>query len=162
MTGNNYPEQPGNSNKTGSVPPWNSPNQSGGAPGYFMPPTTSTGYNAQYPIPNNEGQPSYMPPTPVAVSPDDAYRLAEKRVNARLRFYKHLTSYLLVNALLWAIAFITWATTGAHSVWTLIWPIWVSVFWGIGLASDYFQTFGLSETTRQRMIEEELRRTRRY
>ncbi|MEI7554594.1 2TM domain-containing protein [Candidatus Chlorohelix sp.] len=94
-------------------------------------------------------------------APDDLYQLAERRVKDKLRFYKHLTSYLSVNALLWAIAFIGWISGGSHNLWTLIWPIWVTVFWGIGLVSDYIKIFGLGESTRQRMIDEEIRRLRR-
>ncbi|NWJ47458.1 MAG: 2TM domain-containing protein [Chloroflexi bacterium] len=101
------------------------------------------------------------PVPPYQKTPVDLYRLAEKRVKEKMRFYKHLTSYLTVNALLWAIAFIGWLSNGSHNLWTLIWPIWVTVFWGIGLVSDYIKIFGLGESTQQRMIDEELRRLRR-
>lgn len=148
---NNFPEQ---NRPADPATGWNSPSQQ---PGPYYPPTTVTGYNAQFPL-NPVDTMGYMPPV---ISPDEAYRQAEKRVANKMRFYKHLTSYLSVNALLWAIALISWASSGFGSVWTLIWPIWVTMFWGIGLASDYFQTFGLNETTRQRMIEDEMRKTGR-
>jgi hypothetical protein len=161
MAGNNYDPWANqqNPNVTGNPSPWNSPSQPAGQ-GWYQPPTTMTGYDAKFPIPNADPQ-APVPPTPVQMPYDAAYRQAEKRVQARLRFYKHLTSYLIVNGFLWIIAFMGWIGSGASSVWTLIWPVWVSVFWGIGLLSDYIQTFSLNETTRQRMIEEEMRRMRR-
>ncbi|NWJ96202.1 MAG: 2TM domain-containing protein [Chloroflexi bacterium] len=160
MSNNNYPDSRGNNpTQGGEQSPWNIPNQPAGE-GYFVPLTTRTGYEAKYPIPSDVPQAS-VPPVIPPMMPDEAYRQAEQRVNAKLRFYKHLTSYLLVNALLWTIAVINWASTGFGSISALIWPIWVTVFWGIGLASDYIQTFGLNTATRQRMIEEEMRRMRR-
>ncbi len=102
------------------------------------------------------------PPPPV-IDPTQAelYRRAEARVRAKMHFYRHLTSYVLVNALLWFIAVTTWITTTHGSIWTLIWPIWVTVFWGIGLISDFIKTFGFGEHTTQRMIEEEMRKMQR-
>jgi hypothetical protein len=154
MSYNNYPDPTKTQPPADQQIPWNSPSQPSGS-GYYYPPTTYTGYNAKFPLPPTDPQ----APLP-AVPPDEAYRLAERRVNARLRFYKHLASYLIVNAFLWAIAFVGWVSSGFGSVWALIWPIWVTAFWGIGLVSDYVQTFSLNETTRQRMIEEEMRRMR--
>lgn len=159
MSGNNYDPWNPNQNTKDNPSPWNSPGQPTGQQGsFYYPPTTVTGYNAQYPIsPADPAAPPSMPVMP----PDEAYRMAERRVNAKLRFYKHLTSYLIINAFLWGIALISWLGSGAHSFWALIWPVWVTVFWGIGLVSDYVQTFNLNESTRQRMIEEEMRRMRR-
>jgi hypothetical protein len=149
MSNNNYPDPTRNNPPQSSG--WNTPNQPTGQ-GYFVPPTTVTGYDAKYPL--GDPQVSAMPS-------EVAYRQAERRVNAKLRFYKHLTSYLVVNAFLWVIALVSWVSSGSGSIWTLIWPIWVTIFWGIGLASDYVQTFGLNDNTRQRMIEEEMKRIRR-
>jgi hypothetical protein len=88
---------------------------------------------------------------------DDLYRRAVERANAKMKFYKHLSSYLIVNGFLWFIALMT-----SHgNFWAVSWPLWVTVFWGIGVVSDYFKTFGFSENTRQRLIEDELRKMRR-
>jgi len=160
MAGNNsdpWGQQP-NPNVTGNPSPWNSPNQPAGQD-WYQPPSTMTGYSAKYPIPPVDPQ-APVAPGANTVPYGEAYRQAERRVQARLRFYKHLASYLIVNAFLWIIAVVSWIGSGSGSIWSLIWPIWVSVFWGIGLVSDYIQTFSLNESTRQRMIEDEMRRMR--
>ncbi|MDF7809984.1 2TM domain-containing protein [Hymenobacter sp. YC55] len=46
----------------------------------------------------------------------------------RAKFKSQLVTYILVNALLWAI----WALTGFESV-PMPWPLWVGAFWGFGL-----------------------------
>ena len=51
--------------------------------------------------------------------------IATKRVRARKGFYSHLTAYIIVNLMLIAI----WYFTGAG----YFWPVWVMLFWGIGL-----------------------------
>ena len=60
----------------------------------------------------------------------DLWRIAKKRAG----FKKHLSTYLVVNAFLWAI----WYFTG-HPVYdnSLPWPAWASLGWGIGLAFNY-------------------------
>jgi hypothetical protein len=68
-----------------------------------------------------------------------------------------LQSYLVVNAFLWAIALIT-MNPGHPS----FWPIWITVFWGIGLFAQYWQISGREEEQRRRMIDEEMRRKHRY
>jgi hypothetical protein len=103
----------------------------------------------------------YSAPGTYQPSQADLYRIAEKRVKKRMEFYQHLVSYLMINLLLWGIAFFNFIGSNSNSIWTLIWPVWVTVFWGIGLVSDYFKTFGISDITRQRMIEDEMRRLRR-
>lgn len=137
-------EPPMGYNGSSSVPPWV-------GTGNYVTPTNYSG-TAEW----QESAPSlpYQDPNQA-----ELYRRAESRVKAKLSFYRHLTSYVLVNILLWSIALITWL--GSHgSVWSVIWPVWVTVFWGIGLVSDYIKTFGFNENTRQRMIDEEIRRLR--
>ncbi len=54
---------------------------------------------------------------------------------ARTKFQSHLGVYLLVNGGLWAL----WALTEQphyHRADFLPWPIWSTVFWGIGLVSQ--------------------------
>ncbi|UOG75749.1 2TM domain-containing protein [Hymenobacter tibetensis] len=46
----------------------------------------------------------------------------------RAEFKSSLVTYALVNALLWSI----WALTGQEAR-PIPWPMWVAVFWGIGL-----------------------------
>lgn len=65
--------------------------------------------------------------------------IAQKRAG----FKKHLITYLIVNAFLWALWYLTsgrhynmdiskWASTG-----NIPWPIWPTLGWGIGLAFNY-------------------------
>ena len=50
---------------------------------------------------------------------------------ARTKFQGHALTYLVINSGLWAI----WALVPAsHERHELPWPIWTSLFWGIGLA----------------------------
>ena len=62
------------------------------------------------------------------------WRIARRRA----KFKAHFTTYLLVNALLWAI----WFVTGAHTYGFLPWPIWSTVFWGIGVAIQGLTCYG--------------------
>lgn len=49
-------------------------------------------------------------------------------------FYKHLSSFIIVNVILAAFNFIH----EPHNLWFY----WVTIFWGIGLVSHAFSTFG--------------------
>ena len=55
---------------------------------------------------------------------------------ARAAFKSHLISYLVINAGLWALWFITSRGNGG-----IPWPIWSSLGWGIGLAFHYFGAY---------------------
>lgn len=94
-----------------------------------------------------------QPPDPQA----EAYRQASRRVRARLDFQKNLRAYLLVNGLLWVIYFLT--MNPAHPS---FWPIWSTVFWGIGLLAQWWNLSGRQEDRQRHMIEEEMRRRNRY
>ena len=75
-------------------------------------------------------------------------RRAMEQLRKRHDFYGHLLVYVLVNAALVAI----WAIAGGGF---LFWPIFVILFWGIGLvmhAWDVFHPFDADETNiRQEM-----------
>ncbi len=60
------------------------------------------------------------------VEKDSARAAALKRLKAKREFKMHVVTYVIVNAVLIGI----WALTGQGS----FWPIWVLVFWGVGLA----------------------------
>ncbi len=83
----------------------------------------------------------------------EAYRVAEQRVGRKTSFYRTLAAYVIVSISLWAVAFLT------NGGW---WPAWVMLGWGIGLAWQAYDAFGLRNTEydRRRMIEEEMRRSR--
>jgi hypothetical protein len=79
-------------------------------------------------------------------------RQAERRADLRLSFRAHLTAYLIVNAGLVAINLVT--SPG------YFWAIWPIIGWGLGLAAHWVAIYHLVGDTRERMVEEELRRLR--
>ncbi len=58
------------------------------------------------------------------------WRIAKKRV----AFKKHLSTYLIINAFLWAIWFFTSQRLQEGFI---PWPAWASLGWGIGVAFNY-------------------------
>ncbi len=126
---------------------WNNP-QTSGYNAYSGPadrPPVSEYFQNQYPAFNPE---------------DEVYRRVVKRVNAKLAFRKHLIAYIAINAIFWGIALIGVLSSGytGRNPWSAIWPIWISLFWGIGLVSRYIRIYGKEDARRHRMIQEELRR----
>ena len=84
---------------------------------------------------------------------DDPYRLARRRVRARLGFYRGLaTSVAIVGGL----ALLDWATGGGW------WVQWLAGIWGALLIWQFLNTFAFpslwGREAEQRMIEKELRR----
>ena len=66
---------------------------------------------------------------------DILWQIAKKRA----RFKKDLFSYLIVNAFLWAIWWVSnGKIIGNHAY---PWPIWVMLGWGVGLAFQYFSAY---------------------
>lgn len=77
------------------------------------------------------------------------WRIARKRA----MFKKSLYSYLVVNAFLWAI---WWLTTGrVADTQAYPWPVWVMLGWGLGLG---FQYFGAYQGNRQDLASEEFKK----
>lgn len=63
------------------------------------------------------------------------WQIAKDRAN----FKKSVFSYLVVNAFLWAIWYVT---AGRHGINTdLPWPVWSMLGWGLGLAFQYFKAY---------------------
>ena len=83
---------------------------------------------------------------------DEERRLALKRVRARRDLATHVVSYVVVNAFLVLVWWIT-APDG------YFWPIWVIGGWGIGLALNVWEVFGRRPIT-EADIDRELRRGR--
>lgn len=106
---------------------------------------------------------NYTPGNPGDQQYQTAYRQAERRVKAKLSFYWHLASYVLVNGLLIIIYLVTGPLPGFY---TYPWFIWPMFGWGIGLLFHFLGTFVFSnvssEDSRRRMIEEEMRRMGAY
>ncbi|MBN9387661.1 MAG: 2TM domain-containing protein [Chloroflexi bacterium] len=85
----------------------------------------------------------------------EAYRQAEIRVKAKMGFYWHLVTYLVVNGFLTVIYLVTsWTGGGFYYPW-IIWPI---AGWGIGLILNFMAVYIFPDTPamRQRMMEKEL------
>ena len=61
-----------------------------------------------------------------------------QKAKARARFQAHLLTYLTVNAMLWVI----WALTGHRHDGGIPWPVWSTVFWGIGLVARGVAAYG--------------------
>jgi hypothetical protein len=75
------------------------------------------------------------------------WRIARKRAG----FKQNLYSYVVVNLVLWVI---WWLTQGRHGRGSdLPWPVWVMVFWGIGLLFNYLEAY--KQGDKQSMAEEE-------
>ena len=85
------------------------------------------------------------------------WKLAKKRA----AFKKHIFSYLIVNAFLWIIWLFSnpfwsedygnWQFGMHHYGFHIPWPLYVSFFWGIGLAFDYFHSYiGYKETLEEK------------
>ncbi|MBT9393400.1 2TM domain-containing protein [Hymenobacter sp. NST-14] len=79
-----------------------------------------------------------------------------RQAKDRARFKASLFSFVVVNALLWAL----WAVTGRESH-PIPWPLWVSFFWGVGLvlkAIRVYSGFGwaqLSEREYEKLVQEQ-------
>jgi hypothetical protein len=76
----------------------------------------------------------------------------EKRIKARQEWLTHLTSYVIVNGVLWVI----WFLTGAG----FPWPIFPTLGWGIGMGihTAVYLTDSSMERMREEAIEREIRR----
>ena len=67
---------------------------------------------------------------------EQLWRIAKKRAG----FKKQLASYIIVNAFLWGVWWITEGAHGNHNVYEA-WPIWCCLGWGIGLAFSYYDAY---------------------
>ncbi|ADC46511.1 hypothetical protein mru_0660 [Methanobrevibacter ruminantium M1] len=88
---------------------------------------------------------------------DKLYDKAERRVDEKIKFYRHLYSYIAVNVILAVINLIFF-----KGDW---WFLWVSLFWGIGLVSHFIKTFVIfnyfDDHHRDSMIENEMAKMRK-
>jgi len=85
------------------------------------------------------------------MSEEEIRKIATERVKAKKGFFSHLTAYILVNLMLIAI----WYFTGAK----YFWPMWVLLFWGIGLIVNAIAVFARRDTGwEKREVEKEIER----
>lgn len=82
--------------------------------------------------------------------PEEERRLALKRIRARRDLGSHAVAYLVVNAFLVVVWWVT--TPGGY-----FWPIWPIAGWAIGLALNAWDVLGRRPIT-EADIERELRR----
>ena len=91
------------------------------------------------------------------MSESELYGRAEKRVDEKMDFYRHLYSFVAVNIVLIVINVLF-----SRGEW---WFYWVTLFWGIGLVSHYLKTFvffeKFDEKCRDQMIEKEMEKMRK-
>src|SRR5436190_864825 len=59
----------------------------------------------------------------------ELWKIAKKRVG----FRKHLATYIIVNAMFWAL----WWFTDKDDDSSFPWPVWPMLGWGIGIAFDF-------------------------
>ena len=59
----------------------------------------------------------------------------------RAGFKSHLTSYLIVNAFLWAIWYFTQHSYTDDEGYMFPWPMWPTLGWGIGLAFHFADAY---------------------
>lgn len=76
------------------------------------------------------------------------WRIAKKRAS----FKKNLYSYIVINAFLWGI---WWITEGEGHHHGYPWPVWVMLGWGLGLGFQYFDAYN---GDKQHLAEEEYKR----
>ncbi|MEL6863491.1 MAG: 2TM domain-containing protein [Bacteroidota bacterium] len=70
------------------------------------------------------------------------YEKAKARVKEKKEFYQHLSTYVSVGIVLFAVNFFT---MGRHGIWWFKFPMF---FWGIGLFMHYMSVFGWMGNTR--------------
>ncbi|MBO7443295.1 MAG: 2TM domain-containing protein [Methanobrevibacter sp.] len=91
------------------------------------------------------------------MSEENLYNRAEKRVDEKIGFYRHLYSFIVVNVILLVINILF-----SRGEW---WFYWVTFFWGIGLVSHFIKTFIIfdkfDEKHRESMIEKEMEKMRK-
>jgi hypothetical protein len=70
---------------------------------------------------------------------DEARRLARKRVQAKRDLSSHVVAYVVVNAFL----VVVWWLSGQG----YFWPVWVMAGWGIGLVLNVWDVYGRRSIT---------------
>ena len=87
------------------------------------------------------------------------YRRVRKRIRSRLRFVRHLFTYLALNGIFVAL---DWGTGGSGN--GISWSIWVAGIWGAFLAwefiSNFIAPFLWGREMEERLVQREMRRRR--
>lgn len=64
------------------------------------------------------------------------WEIAKKRAS----FRTHLTTYVIINAFLWAVWFFSGNADRDYRHW-LPWPIWTTLGWGVGIAFHFASAY---------------------
>jgi fatty acid desaturase len=81
----------------------------------------------------------------LATTPDAVREQALRQLKKRRDLKAHAVVYALVNAAVWAIWLVV--AVGSHSWWP--WPVFMTVFWGIGLAMNAWDVYFRKPITEQ-------------
>jgi hypothetical protein len=98
----------------------------------------------------------------IEMSDEEIRRLAIQRVRRKRRFFSHLTVYLIVNAFLWLMWALSASGIAVAYGWGMMrgtafpWPVFVTVFWGIGLISHGLGVFAFHGGWEQKEIDREI------
>lgn len=91
------------------------------------------------------------------MSEDELYQRAARRADEKIKFYRHLYSFVAVN-----IMFIIMNAVFSPGEW---WFYWVTVFWGIGLIIHFLKVFVFAEKLenehREKMIQKEMEKMKK-
>ncbi len=73
-----------------------------------------------------------------------------EEAEARVGFKRHLSFYLVINVLIWALWFFSRAIDGYYDGY---WPIWATLGWGIGIVSHYIGVYVKNDAAVDREFE---------
>jgi len=104
-------------------------------------------------IQNNPAKPDDIV---IVTSDADLRELAILRLRKRRDFRSHLAAYVVVNAMLWGIWYVTSLSSDA---WTFPWPVFVTLGWGVGLVLNYWDVYLRHDIT-EGDVESEIERLR--
>lgn len=93
------------------------------------------------------------------MSDENLYKRAEKKADEKIRFYKHLRRFIIVNVVLIILNFVTLDKGGGH--W---WFYWITLFWGIILLVHFLKIFVLKDNfddKRDEMIQNEMEKIKK-
>lgn len=86
---------------------------------------------------------------------DRLWKVAKKRAE----FKRHLTTYFVMSLFFWAVWWFTQGQRTGFRNWAAVWPIWPMLFWGLGIAFQYFNAYG--HTDRDTLIRQEYDKLKR-
>ena len=93
------------------------------------------------------------------LSEKEIYIEAKRKVKAKRNFYRHLGTYLVVNAVLFVIWLITDSDLGSANMWFL-WPLGI---WGVFVIVNFLQVFvfGTSIAQERAAVEKEVEKIKK-